>query len=141
MIAQLDIDDRARALATLQQFNAAQRMPSGQAATAAADNSAGTDIDEGYESANLAPGGAGRTSTPDVLKSFDPTRLDGLATRGLDIDKSNWALPLDTPPYVAYSAVPSTSRPRVRLPRQVSVWLERAARRVSQLRRRRPRLG
>jgi cation:H+ antiporter len=29
-------------------------------------------------------------------------------------------------PYVAYSALPSSSRPRVRLPRQASEWLERA---------------
>ncbi len=34
--------------------------------------------------------------------SFDPVKLDGLRTRGLAIDKSNWAQPLDTPPYRAY---------------------------------------
>jgi tricarballylate dehydrogenase len=33
---------------------------------------------------------------------FDPTVKDGLATRGLDLPKSNWAQRLDTPPFVAY---------------------------------------
>jgi tricarballylate dehydrogenase len=35
---------------------------------------------------------------------FDPSTKDGLATRGLVPKKSNWALRLDTPPFVAYSA-------------------------------------
>jgi tricarballylate dehydrogenase len=34
--------------------------------------------------------------------SFDPTVRDGLATAGLDLPKSNWAQPLDRPPFVAY---------------------------------------
>lgn len=33
---------------------------------------------------------------------FDPNTRDGLCTRGLAINKSNWALPLDEPPYHAY---------------------------------------
>ena len=33
---------------------------------------------------------------------FDPTIRDGLATKGLELPKSNWAQRLDTPPYVAY---------------------------------------
>jgi tricarballylate dehydrogenase len=33
---------------------------------------------------------------------FDPTALDGLGTRGLDLPKSNWAQRLDKPPFVAY---------------------------------------
>ena len=37
---------------------------------------------------------------PDV--PFDPNKLDGLCTQGLAINKSNWALPLDKPPYHAY---------------------------------------
>jgi len=37
---------------------------------------------------------------PDV--PFDPNVHDGLATRGLPIDKSNWATRLDKPPYHAY---------------------------------------
>ncbi len=41
--------------------------------------------------AGLAPGGA-----------FDPTVKDGLATRDLELPKSNWAQRLDAPPFVAY---------------------------------------
>jgi tricarballylate dehydrogenase len=37
---------------------------------------------------------------PDV--SFNPNVHDGLRTRGLVIDKTNWANRLDTPPYEAY---------------------------------------
>jgi tricarballylate dehydrogenase len=33
---------------------------------------------------------------------FKPLELDGLATRGLDPVKSNWARPLDRPPFLAY---------------------------------------
>ena len=33
---------------------------------------------------------------------FDPTRLDGRRTRGLTINKTNWANALDTPPFKAY---------------------------------------
>jgi tricarballylate dehydrogenase len=33
---------------------------------------------------------------------FDPTVKDGLATRGLEPPKSNWAQRLDAPPFVAY---------------------------------------
>ncbi len=38
-----------------------------------------------------------RTDTP-----FNPNVLDGRRTRGLAIDKTNWANPLDTPPFHAY---------------------------------------
>jgi tricarballylate dehydrogenase len=37
-------------------------------------------------------------------QGFDPSKKDGLATKALEIDKSNWALKLDRPPFVAYSA-------------------------------------
>jgi tricarballylate dehydrogenase len=33
---------------------------------------------------------------------FDPRRLDGKSTVGLDPPKSNWAVPLETPPFRAY---------------------------------------
>ena len=33
---------------------------------------------------------------------FDPSKKDGLSTKGLDIDKTNWAIRLDEPPFVAY---------------------------------------
>ena len=35
---------------------------------------------------------------------FDPAAKDGLSTKGLDIDKTNWALRLDSPPFAAYTA-------------------------------------
>ena len=35
--------------------------------------------------------------------NFHPTELDALATCGLTPNKSNWARPIDTPPYYAYS--------------------------------------
>ena len=34
---------------------------------------------------------------------FNPTALDGARTEGIEPPKSNWALPLDTPPYVGYA--------------------------------------
>jgi len=34
---------------------------------------------------------------------FDPARLDGKRTAGIEPAKSNWALPLDTPPYTGYA--------------------------------------
>ena len=34
---------------------------------------------------------------------FDPTRLDAKGTHGISPPKSNWALPLDTAPYVGYA--------------------------------------
>jgi tricarballylate dehydrogenase len=39
--------------------------------------------------------------------AFDPQRVDGLATRGIYPPKSNWARPLDTPPYIAYPIISS----------------------------------
>ncbi|MGH3757006.1 FAD-dependent tricarballylate dehydrogenase TcuA [Actinophytocola sp.] len=33
---------------------------------------------------------------------FDPTSLDGKATEGITPVKSNWAVPIDTPPYLAF---------------------------------------
>lgn len=38
----------------------------------------------------------------DQGKDFDPSILDGKATRGLALNKSNWANTLDTPPFRAY---------------------------------------
>jgi tricarballylate dehydrogenase len=37
---------------------------------------------------------------------FDPSRLDGCGTRGLDPPKSHWALPLRGPPFFAYPLRP-----------------------------------
>ncbi len=102
LISQLDIDNKAQALATVNEFNGAGRMLPGQRAAPAADKGASGDTDEGYEGANMK--GTRPANSPDVFQSFDPTRLDGLATTGLALDKTNWALPLDKPPFYAYSA-------------------------------------
>ncbi|KAF2711010.1 tricarballylate dehydrogenase [Pleomassaria siparia CBS 279.74] len=40
-----------------------------------------------------------RASNPNM--TFDPSIKDGLSTQGLELPKSNWALPLDTPPFLA----------------------------------------
>eukprot|EP00873_Tetraselmis_striata_P030418 jgi/Tetstr1/450682/TSEL_037718.t1 len=40
---------------------------------------------------------------------FHPTELDGLATVGLEPAKTNWARPLDTPPYYGYSLRPGVT--------------------------------
>jgi len=37
--------------------------------------------------------------------TFDPSKRDGLRTNGLNPDKTNWALPIDTPPYRAFAVV------------------------------------
>ena len=34
---------------------------------------------------------------------FNPSALDGLHTEGIDPPKSNWALPLDSPPYLGFA--------------------------------------
>ena len=39
-----------------------------------------------------------------VEDGFDPTGKDGLSTRGLTPEKTNWALRLDKPPFYAYTA-------------------------------------
>ena len=36
-------------------------------------------------------------------KEFNPTVLDGKGTEGIDPPKSNWALPIDTPPFLGYA--------------------------------------
>ncbi|MCC0028992.1 MAG: FAD-dependent tricarballylate dehydrogenase TcuA [Brucellaceae bacterium] len=41
--------------------------------------------------------------------TFRPTELDGLATQGLNPPKSNWARPIDTPPYYGYSLRPGVT--------------------------------
>ncbi len=46
---------------------------------------------EAYNAAASDPGG------------FDPSQKDGLSTSGLDIEKTNWAVRLDDPPFLAYS--------------------------------------
>ncbi len=41
--------------------------------------------------------------------SFHPTRLDGLATEGLDVPKSNWARPISEPPFYGYELRPGVT--------------------------------
>ena len=65
LVAQIDINDKAQALRTLAEYNAA---------------------------AHGAEDG------------FDPTRPDGLSTRGLALEKTNWGLRIEKPPFYAYSA-------------------------------------
>jgi len=36
-------------------------------------------------------------------RRFDPSIKDGVCTVGLDLPKSNWALPLEKPPFEAYA--------------------------------------
>ena len=62
LVRKLDDVDAAKALATIEAFNAA--------------------VDES--------------------RAFDPTVLDGRRTRGLALDKTNWANRIDTPPFRAY---------------------------------------
>jgi succinate dehydrogenase/fumarate reductase flavoprotein subunit len=47
--------------------------------------------------------GAHRAKNPDIMekKTFDPSKKDGLGTTGLKLNKSNWALPLVVPPFLA----------------------------------------
>ncbi len=40
---------------------------------------------------------------------FHPTELDGLRTVGLNVPKSNWARPLDTPPFYGYQLRPGVT--------------------------------
>ncbi len=39
---------------------------------------------------------------PDAKESYEPNELDGNSTDGLESRKSNWAMPLDDPPYTGY---------------------------------------
>ena len=36
-------------------------------------------------------------------RNFDPARLDGVSTRGIDPPKSNWARPISKPPFYGYT--------------------------------------
>lgn len=40
---------------------------------------------------------------------FHPTELDGLATEGIDPPKTNWARPIDTPPFYGYPLRPGVT--------------------------------
>jgi tricarballylate dehydrogenase len=67
-------------------------------------------IAELAELCSLAPGALTATLTAYNASlnggSYDPGRLDGLSTIGLVPPKSNWALPIDEPPFYAYPLRP-----------------------------------
>ena len=44
-----------------------------------------------------------------VAGSFHPTELDGLATKGLDPPKTNWARPITEPPFLGYELRPGVT--------------------------------
>ena len=52
---------------------------------------------------------AGMTQTVEAFNAacvagdFNPSSLDGVRTQGIDPPKSNWALPLDSPPYLGFA--------------------------------------
>ena len=67
-------------------------------------------IAELAEIISLSPDDLGATVT-EYNKSvqpgqYDPQRLDGCKTGGLSPEKTNWALPIDTPPFYAYPLRP-----------------------------------
>jgi tricarballylate dehydrogenase len=41
--------------------------------------------------------------------TFHPTELDGLSTKGINQPKTNWARPIDTPPYYGYQLRPGVT--------------------------------
>ena len=67
----------------------------------------GDTIEEVCEALGIDPqGGAATVSAFNAAiqpGTFDPTVKDGVCTMGLDLDKSNWALPLDTAPFVGFA--------------------------------------
>ncbi|MEE8337689.1 MAG: FAD-dependent tricarballylate dehydrogenase TcuA [Dehalococcoidia bacterium] len=40
---------------------------------------------------------------PDTADRYNPAELDGVSTAGIEPPKSNWALPLDQPPFVGFA--------------------------------------
>ena len=57
---------------------------------------------EGVDGAALLEEIACFNAAVDAATPFDPTVKDGRGTVGLPVPKSNWANPLDTPPFEAY---------------------------------------
>ena len=60
------------------------------------------DIDDKKQA--LATIAAFNAAARSIEEGYDPSRKDGLSTRGLELEKTNWALRLEAPPYHAYSA-------------------------------------
>ncbi len=57
---------------------------------------------EGVDGAALLEEIARFNAAVDAATPFDPTIKDGRAAQGLAVPKSNWANPIDTPPFEAY---------------------------------------
>jgi tricarballylate dehydrogenase len=57
---------------------------------------------EGVDADGLLRTVAAFNAHVDRATPFDPTVRDGRGTRGLELPKSNWANPIDTPPFEAY---------------------------------------
>ncbi len=57
---------------------------------------------EGVDQAGAMATLAGYNAAVDEATAFDPTVLDGKSTRGLALEKTNWAQKFDTPPFRAY---------------------------------------
>ncbi len=58
---------------------------------------------DGIDAAEMCATVRAFNAAVDQSTPFDPTRKDGRATRGLALPKSNWANPLDKPPFEAYA--------------------------------------
>ena len=67
----------------------------------------GNTVDELAEGLGLEPAALRKTvdeyNAACQLGSYDPTVLDGKRTEGIEPPKSNWALPIDTPPYLGFA--------------------------------------
>ncbi|WP_421843113.1 FAD-dependent tricarballylate dehydrogenase TcuA [Mycobacterium sp.] len=72
----------------------------------------GDDLEELAKEAGIASSACLQTvhqfndATRHNHRNYDPTVLDGQCTRGLDLPKSNWALPICEPPFSIYPVVP-----------------------------------
>jgi tricarballylate dehydrogenase len=58
---------------------------------------------DGLDAAQFCRTVAAFNAAVDRSTPFDPTRKDGRGTRAIELPKTNWANPLDTPPYEAYA--------------------------------------
>lgn len=61
------------------------------------------------EAATATVAAYNQAAPPDGAQRFDPARLDGVATSGLAIPKSNWAQRIDTPPFYGIAMRPGVT--------------------------------
>jgi tricarballylate dehydrogenase len=69
-----------------------------------ADSVADLAVAAGIDPVGLSATVAGYNAAVDPDRVVDFDRLDGCAARGLPVPKSNWAQPLDRPPFLVYPA-------------------------------------